>query len=121
MIEVGEAKEGLNVLNFLQLRPIENCLDFVSGHGEPRQGEDISEVFDGCQMPLALLQIEIKSVSTEALEDFPDLLAMSGGVGGVDQYVVEIDHDTHIQHICKDTIDKALECSGGVSETEGHY
>ena len=38
-IEVGEAKKGLNVLNFLQLGPVENCLDFVLDHGEPRWGE----------------------------------------------------------------------------------
>ena len=40
-IEVGEAKEGLNVLNFPWFRPVKNCLDFVLGHGEPGQGEDI--------------------------------------------------------------------------------
>ena len=72
-------------------------------------------------MPLALLWFEVKSVSAEAPEDFPDLLAMSGRVGGVDQYVIEVDHNAHIQHICKDTIDEVLERSRGVSETEGHY
>ena len=91
------------------------------GHGEPKQGEDISKVFDSFQMPLALLWFEVKSVSTEAPEDFLDLLAMSGRVGGVDQYVIEVDHNAHVQHICEDTIDEALECGGGVSETEGHY
>ena len=49
-------------------------------------------------MPLALLQFEVKSVSMEVPEDFPDLLAMSSRVGGVDQYVLEVDHDAHIQH-----------------------
>ena len=121
MIEVGEAKEGLNVLNFPWLGPVKNCLDFVSGHGEPGWGEDISKVFDGFRMPLALLQFEVKSISAEAPEDFPDLLAMSSRVGGVDQYVVEVDHDAHVQHICEDTIDEVLEHSGGISETEGHY
>ena len=72
-------------------------------------------------MPLALLWFEVKSISTEAPEDFPDLLAMSGGVEEVDQYVVKVDHDTHIQHICEDTIDEVLEYGGGISETEGHY
>ena len=47
VIEVGEAKEGLNILNFPQLRPVENCLDLVLGHGEPGWGEDISKVFVG--------------------------------------------------------------------------
>ena len=81
----------------------------------------VSKVFDGFRMPLALLQFEVKSISTEAPEDFPDLLVMSSGVGEVDQYIVKVDHDTHIQHICKDTIDEVLEYDGGISETEGHY
>ena len=72
-------------------------------------------------MPLAFLWFEVKSISVEAPEDFPDLLAMSGGVRGVDQYVVKVDHDTYVQHICEDTIDEALAHSRGISETEGHY
>ena len=39
-VEVGEAKEGLNVLDLPWLRPIENCLDFVMGRRKPRQGEE---------------------------------------------------------------------------------
>ena len=92
MIEVGEAKEGLNVLNFPWFRPVKNCLDFVLGHGELRWGKDISELFNGFQMPLTFLQFEVKSVSTEVLEDFPDLLVIGGRVRVVDQYVIEVDH-----------------------------
>ena len=43
-------------------------------------------------MPLTLLWFEVKSISTEVLEDFPDLLVMGGRVRGVDQYVVKVDH-----------------------------
>ena len=46
-VEIGEAKEGLNVLDFPRFGPIENCLDFVTGHREPGRGKDISAVFDG--------------------------------------------------------------------------
>ena len=42
-------------------------------------------------------------------------------VGGIDEDVVEVDHDAHVQHVSKDAVDKALECSGGISETERHY
>ena len=49
------------------------------------------------------------------------MLAMGGKVGGIDKNVIEVDHDTHVQHVGKDAIDKALECSRGVSETERHY
>ena len=46
-VKIGKAKEGLNVLDFPWFGPIKNCLDFVTGHREPRWGKDISEVFDG--------------------------------------------------------------------------
>ena len=46
VVKIGEAKEGLDVLDFSWFRPIENCLDFVTGHKEPGWGEDISKVFD---------------------------------------------------------------------------
>ena len=36
-VEIGKAKEGLNVLDFPWFRPIKNCLDFVMGHREPKQ------------------------------------------------------------------------------------
>ena len=45
-VEIGEAKEGLNVLDFPWLGPIENCLDFVAGHRKPGWGVDVSEVFN---------------------------------------------------------------------------
>ena len=41
VVEIGKAKEGLNVLDFLWFGPIENCLDFIVGHGEPRWEEDM--------------------------------------------------------------------------------
>ena len=49
------------------------------------------------------------------------MLAMGGEAGGVDEDVIGVDHNAHIQHVGKDAIDKVLECSGGVSETERHY
>ena len=49
------------------------------------------------------------------------MLVIRGEVRGVDEYVIEVDHDAHIQHIYEDTVDKTLECSGSVSETKGHY
>ena len=75
-VEIGEAKEGLNVLDFAWFGPIENCLDFVMGHREPGRGKDISEVFDGLQMPFAFLWLEVKSVCTETSKDVLNVLAV---------------------------------------------
>ena len=56
----------------------------------------------------------------ETSEDISDVLAMGGKVRGVNEDVVEVDHDTHIQHVGEDAVDKALECGGGVGETKRH-
>ena len=48
------------------------------------------------------------------------MLAMGGEVRGIDEDVVEVDHNAHVQHVGEDAIDKALENCGGISETERH-
>jgi hypothetical protein len=44
-VEVGKAKEGLNVFDFPRFQPIEDGLHFVFGHAESVRGENVSEVF----------------------------------------------------------------------------
>ena len=41
-IEIGKAQEGLDVFNLSGFRPILNDLDFVRGHSEAAQREDIA-------------------------------------------------------------------------------
>ena len=48
------------------------------------------------------------------------MLAMGGEVGGVNEDVIEVDHDAHSQHVGEDAVDKMLEHGGGVGETERH-
>ena len=56
----------------------------------------------------------------ETSEDVLDVLAMGGEVGGVNEDVVEVDHDAHVQHVSEDAVDKTLERSGGIGETKRH-
>ena len=72
-------------------------------------------------MPFALLWLEIKSIGKEVSKDILDMLVMSGEVRGVDEYVIKVDHNPHVQYICKDVIDEMLESVRGVSETKGHH
>ena len=45
---------------------------------------------------------------------------MHRDVGGINEDVVEVDHDAHVQHVGKDAVDKTLERGGGVGEAERH-
>src|SRR5467141_3137080 len=72
-IEVGETKEGFNILDFLRFGPILDNLDLVWGHGEAFRRQHVSEVFAGSDMELAFVCMGKKSVSAELLEYFPNM------------------------------------------------
>ena len=62
-----------------------------------------------------------KAVSMEPAEYFLDVLSMLGKVIGIDQYVVQIDNDINVSHICKDVIHEPLKSCGSVSRAFRHY
>ena len=93
MIEVGETKEGLNVLDFTWFRPSLDNLDFVGGHRQVIRREHVSEVFTGSDVKFAFICTGEKAVSMESVEYFPDISFMLRKVIGIDQYVVQIDND----------------------------
>ena len=75
-VEVHESEEGLNVLNFLQFRPIRNGLNFLRGHGESVRRETETEVLGGGGMELTFLWLGEEIVLSEASEDFADVFLM---------------------------------------------
>src|SRR5882672_9950249 len=88
MVEVGETKEGLNVLDFLRFGPILDNLDLVWGHGEAFGRQHVSEVFAGSDMELTFVCMGKKSVSAESSEYFANMSFVLGNVVGVDKDVV---------------------------------
>jgi hypothetical protein len=84
MVEVGEAKEGLNVLDFLQFWPIEDGLHFVFSHAESVGGKDVSEVFYTVPVEFAFPSIGVQAMLPESAEDFFDMLLVLGHIIRVD-------------------------------------
>jgi hypothetical protein len=74
MVEVGKAKEGLNVLDFPWFRPVVDCLDLLRSHGKPLRREAEAKIFDRGGMELTLFRFGIESMFMEMLEDFLDML-----------------------------------------------
>ncbi|KIO08845.1 hypothetical protein M404DRAFT_133174 [Pisolithus tinctorius Marx 270] len=95
-VEIGEAKEGLDVSHLLWLRPVTDCLNLLSGHGETGGRKNITEVLDGVGVKLTLLRLGIKTMLSKVY------------------------HDADIEHVCKDAIDESLESRRHVSQTEWH-
>ena len=72
-------------------------------------------------MEFAFICTGEKAVSVESAEYFPDMSFVLGKVIGIDQYVVQIDNDVNVHHICKDVVHEPLKGCGSISKTFRHY
>ena len=72
-------------------------------------------------MKFAFLYFGIKTSLVEIFEYFLNMPAMFGHVIWVDEYIIQIDHDTNIQKIRKKIIYKLLEDCGSIGKIKGHY
>src|SRR5882672_4741785 len=120
-IEVGETKEGLNILDFPRFGPILDNLDLVRGHGEAFGRQHVSEVFAGSDVELAFVCTGQKSVSAESSEYFPNMSFVLGNVVGIDEDVVQIDDDYDVDHIREDVIHELLESCWCISKPFRNY
>jgi hypothetical protein len=119
-VEVGEAKERLNVFNFPRLRPVTDGLDFVGRHGETLRRKAIAEIFDRVGMKLAFVRGCEKAMLAETAENFLDMHSMMVEVNGVDEDVIQIHYDANVEHVCEDGIDESLESRRSIGEAKGH-
>ena len=119
-VEVRESEEGLDVLNFLQFRPIGDGLNFLRRHGESIGRETEIEVLGGGGMELTFLWLGEEIVLLEASEDFVDMFLMGLEVLGVYQDVIQIDDNADIEEIHEDTIDESLKSHGSICQAKGH-
>jgi len=70
---------------------------------------------------LTFLCFGIKTSLAEMLEYFFYMLVILGYVIQVDEYIIQIDHDTDIQKVGENVIHESLEGRRSIGETEGHY
>ncbi|KIN96460.1 hypothetical protein M404DRAFT_162966, partial [Pisolithus tinctorius Marx 270] len=98
---------GLAPTHLLQLRPVLDCLNFLSRHGETRGRENVAEVLNGVGVDLALLWLGIETMLSKAAEYL--------------FYMITVYHDADIEHIHKDAINELLKSCRHISQNEGHY
>src|ERR1700710_1919609 len=120
-VEIGEAKERLDVFNFPRLRPVADGLDFVGRHGETLRREAVAEIFDRIGMKLAFLRGCEQAMLVETAENFFDVCSMMVEVNGVDENVVEIYYDANVEHVCEDGVDETLESRQSIGKTKRHH
>jgi len=95
-------------------------LYFVIGHGKTRRRKDISQILYQLRVKFTFLCFNIKTSLAEMLEYFFYMLVMFGHVQ-VDEYIIQIDHNTNIQEIGENVIHELLKGCRSISKTEGNY
>jgi len=69
----------------------------------------------------AFLCFGIKTSLAETLEYFFYMPVMFRHVIRVDEYIIQIDHDTDIQKVGENVVHESLEDCGSIGKAEGHY
>ena len=118
-IKVGEAEEGLNILDFPRLGPILYDLDLRLVHGESLGRQNVSEVFHLLGVELTLVSAGVEAIFSESSEHFLNVLPVVREVVGVNEDIVEIDDYGDINHIGEYVVHESLERGGSVGETFG--
>ena len=72
-------------------------------------------------MKFTFLCFGIKTSLVETLEYFFYIPVMFRYVIQVDEYIIQIYHDTDIQKVGENVIHESLEGYGSIGKTEGHY
>src|SRR5882724_1235398 len=115
-IKVGESQERLDVFDFLGFQPILDDLDLVRGHGEAFRRQHVSEVFTGSDVELAFVCMGKQSISMEPTNYFLNVSFVFGNVVGIDENVIQIYDDNHVDHIHEDVIHKSLKSCWSISK-----
>jgi len=67
------------------------------------------------------LYFGIKTSLVKTLEYFFYMPVMLGHVIQVDEYIIQIDHNTDIQKVRENVVHELLEGHRNIGKTEGHY
>ena len=72
-------------------------------------------------MEFIFLCFSIKTSLAETLEYFFHIPVMFGHVIQVNEYIIQIDHNTDIQKVREDVVYESLEGHGSIGKAEGYY
>ena len=72
-------------------------------------------------MEFAFLCFGIKTSLAEMLEYFFHISVLFGHVIRVDEYIIQIDHNTDIQKFRENVVHELLEGCRSISKTKGYY
>jgi len=98
-----------------------NNLYFVVGYDKARREKDISQILYQLGVEFAFLYFGIKTSLVEMLEYFFYMPVMLRHVIRVDEYIIQIDHNTDIQKIRENVVHESLKGHRSIGKTKEHY
>jgi len=120
-VEIGKAKEGADILDFLGSGPLGDAIEFDGVHGELTGFDDHTKVFNLGGGEFTFFEFKMEVEFHHTLQDTLSTFLVGGGVGGEDEEIIHVDNEpTFGDHIAEGVIHESLERGGGVGETEEH-
>ncbi len=98
-IKISKTKERLYILDFPQVRPVLDYLNFVGSHKQSFQSENVAQILHPILVEFTFFRFRIEAILLKALEDFFNLSAVSSCIGRVNKNIIKIDDHADIQHI----------------------
>ena len=111
----------MNILDFLGFQLVLNNLYFVIRHGKTRREQDVSQILYWLGVKFTFLCFDIKTNLAKTLKYFFYMPVMFVHIIQVDEYIIQIYHNTNIQNIRKNIIYKSLKSYRSISKTKGYY
>jgi len=91
-----------------------NNLYFVIRHSKARRRKDVFQILYQLGVEFAFFCFGIKTNLVEMLEYFFYMPVVFGHVIQVDEYIIQIDHNTDIQEIGENVVHKLLKTAGAL-------
>ena len=121
-VEVGEAKERTDIFHLSWGWPTGNSIEFYWVHGQLARFDDHAEVFDFIGGEFTFFELQVKVELSHALQNAFGAFFVEGGVGGVDEEIIHVDHEPSFgDHITEGIVHEPLKSGGGIGEAKEHY
>ena len=120
-VEVGKPEERLYVFNLPQSGPFLYGFNFSCVHRKSGQRQYKSEVLHGFSMKFTLRWVQEETILPEPSEYLLDMFNVLFQILGVNEDVVEINHNVGIKEVRKNVIHEVLEHGRHICEPKGHH
>lgn len=102
------------------MRAVGDNIDFLLVHKDTVRRDDISEEFHSVGVEIAFLGFAEEVVRAKSFEHFADMLNMLVRIVGIDEDIVEVNHDVDVKEVGENVVHEGLKSGRSIGETERH-